>query len=306
MEGIIVNDIVKIYKNKGKEVHALDGVSLTAERSQITSIVGHNGAGKTTLLKILSTLVIPTSGTATVNGYDVVKEERKVRQSIGLVTVSDRLFYYRLTGIENLIFFGTLQGLSLSDAKRRALETLELVGLSEWKDTPYMKYSTGMQRRLALARAIMTDPPIILLDEPTLGLDPVSGRIFRENLQNLGKTVLMTSHYLKEVEDLSQRVVVFKRGKVVAMGTPEGLKDSIGKVYEGKVYEIPRGMERFVVKMDKGFAVMRLPEREMGSIEMYDVREVPPTMDDVYVFFVEEGIDVAREGRKRGGARWRE
>ncbi|BBG22991.1 putative ABC transporter ATP-binding protein [Sulfuracidifex tepidarius] len=306
MDGIIVSDIVKVYKAKGREIRALDGVSFRAEKGEITSIVGHNGAGKTTMLKILSTLVIPTSGTATVNGYDVVKDEKRVRENIGLVTVSDRLFYYRLTGMENLVFFGSLQGLSISEAKRRAKEVLDIVGLTEWRDTPYMKYSTGMQRRLALARAILTDPPVILLDEPTLGLDPVSARIFRENLQNLGKTVLMTSHYLKEVEDLSKNVIVFKRGKVVAKGDPEQLKSSIGKVYEGKVYDLPHGMEKFVVRMEKEYAVLRLPEREMGKVELYDLKEVTPTMDDVYVFFVEEGIDVAREGRKRGGARWRE
>jgi ABC-2 type transport system ATP-binding protein len=306
MSGIVVTDIVKIYSTRGKEVKALDGVSFEARKGEITSIVGHNGAGKTTMLKILSTLVIPTSGTATVNGYDVVKDEKKVRENIGLVTVSDRLFYYRLTGFDNLIFFGVLQGLSLSDAKRRANDVLELVDLYEWKNTQYMKYSTGMQRKLALARALLTDPPVILLDEPTLGLDPVSARVFRENLQKLKKTVLLTSHYLKEVEDLSKRVIVFKKGHVVASGEPQELKSSIGKVYEGKVYEVPSGMERYVVKIEGNYAVMRVPEREIHNVELYELREVTPTMDDVYVYFVEEGVDVTREGRKRGDARWRD
>ncbi|TRM80827.1 ABC transporter ATP-binding protein, partial [Sulfolobus sp. F3] len=229
---IEVVNISKIFKIRRKVIKALDDVTFKIEKKSIGALVGPNGAGKTTLIKILSTLLIPTTGDAIVNGYSVTREEKKVRESIGLVTVSERLFYYRLTALENLIFFASLQNLSLSDAKKRANELLELVGLSEWANIPYMKFSTGMQRKLALARALITDPPILLLDEPTLGLDPLSARMFRDLVRRISreKTVLLTSHYMKDIEELAEKIILLKKGKVLVEGTRETLKNYLGKV----------------------------------------------------------------------------
>jgi ABC-2 type transport system ATP-binding protein len=307
---ISVQKVSKTFKYKGREIRAIQEVSFDQPKGSVWALVGHNGAGKTTLIKILSTLIIPSSGEAYVNGYSVTKEEKKVRASIGLVTVSERLFYYRLTGLDNLIFFASLQGLSLSEARRRGREIMELLGLGNWVDVPYMKYSTGMQRRLALARALLTDPPVMFMDEPTLGLDPLSARVFRELIRQISrtKTILMTSHYLKEVEELASNIVVMKRGKVAAIGTPQELKRIVGKVVEVKVREIPPGMGKFVVSSDGRSVTLRLPASYVDGLRVEEEREVEPTLDDLYIYLIgeqEEGERVERV-RRGGGWTWRE
>ncbi len=296
-------ELTKVYSLKGRDVAALSSVTFSTGRG-ITAIVGHNGAGKTTLIKILSTLVIPTSGDALVEGYSVVKEERKVRELIGLVSVSERQFYYRLSALDNLVFFSALQGLSVGEARSRAKEVLEMLGLGEWENVQYMKFSTGMQRKLALARALVTDPPVLLFDEPTLGLDPISAREFRNLLKGLrGKTILFSSHYLKEVEELADKVVLLKKGRKVAEGTPDELKAKVGKVVEVKVKSVPREMERFLVVSHGEGNVLRLPEKEADRVKDFEeVRVVEPTLEDVYAYFVGEEQDSARMERVR--RRW--
>lgn len=286
----------------------MDNVSFKIENKSIGALVGPNGAGKTTLIKILSTLIIPSSGDALVNGYSVVKEEKKVRESIGLMTVSERLFYYRLTALENLIFFASLQNLSLSDARRRAMEMLELVGLSEWANLPYMKFSTGMQRKLALARALITDPPVLLLDEPTLGLDPLSARMFRDLVRRIGKekTILLTSHYMKDIEELSEKTILLKKGKVLVEGDRESLKSYIGKVCEVEVNEYPSSLGKYIIETGSNYYILRVPERELEELRDYRViKEEEPSLEDVYVYLIGDVEDSARfEAVKRGG-RWR-
>ncbi|AAY81105.1 ABC transporter [Sulfolobus acidocaldarius DSM 639] len=301
-------NISKSFKFKGRVINALDNVSFKIENKSIGALVGPNGAGKTTLIKILSTLIIPSSGDALVNGYSVVKEEKKVRESIGLMTVSERLFYYRLTALENLIFFASLQNLSLSDARRRAMEMLELVGLSEWANLPYMKFSTGMQRKLALARALITDPPVLLLDEPTLGLDPLSARMFRDLVRRIGKekTILLTSHYMKDIEELSEKTILLKKGKVLVEGDRESLKSYIGKVCEVEVNEYPSSLGKYIIETGSNYYILRVPERELEELRDYRViKEEEPSLEDVYVYLIGDVEDSARfEAVKRGG-RWR-
>ncbi|AHC51982.1 multidrug ABC transporter ATP-binding protein [Sulfolobus acidocaldarius SUSAZ] len=305
---IEVFNISKSFRFKGRIINALDNVSFKIENKSIGALVGPNGAGKTTLIKILSTLIIPSSGDALVNGYSVVKEEKKVRESIGLMTVSERLFYYRLTALENLIFFASLQNLSLSDARRRAIEMLELVGLSEWANLPYMKFSTGMQRKLALARALITDPPVLLLDEPTLGLDPLSARMFRDLVRRIGKekTILLTSHYMKDIEELSEKTVLLKKGRVLVEGDRESLKSYIGKVCEVEVNEYPSSLGKYIVETGSNYYILRVPERELEELRDYRViKEEEPSLEDVYVYLIGDVEDSARfEAVKRGG-RWR-
>ncbi|AGE71713.1 ABC transporter ATP-binding protein [Sulfolobus acidocaldarius] len=305
---IEVMNISKSFKFKGRVINALDNVSFKIENKSIGALVGPNGAGKTTLIKILSTLIIPSSGDALVNGYSVVKEEKKVRESIGLMTVSERLFYYRLTALENLIFFASLQNLSLSDARRRAMEMLELVGLSEWANLPYMKFSTGMQRKLALARALITDPPVLLLDEPTLGLDPLSARMFRDLVRRIGKekTILLTSHYMKDIEELSEKTILLKKGKVLVEGDRESLKSYIGKVCEVEVNEYPSSLGKYIIETGSNYYILRVPERELEELRDYRViKEEEPSLEDVYVYLIGDVEDSARfEAVKRGG-RWR-
>jgi ABC-2 type transport system ATP-binding protein len=303
---IDVIKLTKIYKLKNKEVTALSDVSFTLKKG-IGSLVGHNGAGKTTLIKILSTLVIPTSGDAFVEGYSVTREEKKVRELVGLVSVSERQFYYRLTAMENLLFFSSLQGLSISEARKRAKEVLEMLNLSEWANVQYMKFSTGMQRKLALARALITDPPVILLDEPTLGLDPLSAREFRNVIKNFkDKTILFSSHYLKEVEELADKIILIKRGKIISEGNAEELKSRLGKVVEVRVKEVPRGLERYVVSI-VGEPILRLPEKEIEKLKYFeDIKEVEPTLDDVYAYMVGDEEDSVRMEKVRRSWRIRE
>ncbi|BCU67489.1 multidrug ABC transporter ATP-binding protein [Sulfolobales archaeon HS-7] len=299
-------DVQKIYKIKGRTIEALKGITFSV-KGGVTSIVGPNGAGKTTLIKILSTLIIPTKGEAYVNGYSVISDEKKVRESIGLVTVSDRLFYFRLTGLENLIFYGILDGLSISEARERGKDLMEMVGLGDWINVPYMKYSTGMQRKLALARALLTDPPVILLDEPTLGLDPVSSRSFRETIRYLSrnKSILMTSHNMRDVEELSNNIMVISSGKIVTQGSPKELVNSLGTVMELRIKEVPKGYEKYVISSNEREYVVRVPKRIVGQVEGEIIKEEQATLEDFYV----HALDTINQPRweierGRGGRRW--
>ncbi|MCH4816085.1 MAG: ABC transporter ATP-binding protein [Saccharolobus sp.] len=303
-------DISKTFKIKDKVIKAVDDVSFEIERNTTGALVGPNGAGKTTVIKMLSTLIIPSSGDAIVNGYSITREEKKVRESIGLVTVSERLFYYRLTALENLVFFASLQNLSLYDARRRAREVLEIVGLSEWENIPYMKFSTGMQRKLALARALITDPPVLLLDEPTLGLDPLSARMFRDLVRRIGrdKTILLTSHYMKDIEELAEKIILLKKGKVIAEGNKENLKNYLGKVIEVEVNEYPLALGKYVVETSTNYYILRIPEKELDELKDYRViKEEEPSLEDVYIFLIGDVEDSVRlEAVRRGGwgGRW--
>lgn len=300
---IKVVNVSKVFSAKGKEVKALDGVSFELGKGKVGALVGHNGAGKTTLIKILSTLIIPDSGDAFINEYSVKKEEKQVRKNIGTMMVSERAFYYRLSGFENLVFFGIIQGLSIGDAKRRAKELLDLVGLSDWKDVQYMKYSTGMQRKLALARALILDPPVLLLDEPTLGMDVMSSRDFRNLIKLISreKTILFTSHNMKEVEDLGDKIILLKKGKILAEGTRDELLSRMGRVKLIVTKSVNKGFEKYVVGYEKGVFLLRVPEGE--NVEGEIVREEVPTLEDLFVYLVGEEIDYTKN--KSRGERWR-
>ena len=302
---IEVEHISKTFYIKSGEIKALDDVSFNIPSSGVGALVGHNGAGKTTLIKILSTLIIPDQGDARINGVSI-REEKKVRKNLGVMMVSERAFYFRLSGFDNLVFFGIIQGLSISEAKRRAKELLELVGLSSFSDVQYMKYSTGMQRKLALARALLLDPPVILLDEPTLGMDPVSSRDFRSLVKSLskeGKTILMTSHNMKEVEDLADKIVLLKRGKIVAQGTREEIVSSIGKIKVVLADTVPKGYEKYVSGFLHGRVLLRIPDKDVKIWgDVIGVEE--PTLEDAFVYFTDEEIDSTRNRRRGGFRRW--
>ncbi len=253
---IVTKDLTKIFKSglfQKTEFKAVDSVNLKVERGEFFGLLGPNGAGKTTLIKIISTLTIPTSGTALVNGYDIIKQERQVRNSIGLVGVGERIFYWRLTGMQNLLFFASLYNIPLKEAESRAEELLKMVGLYQFADTRYMNYSTGMQRKLAIVRALLTDAPILLLDEPSIGLDPISAKQVRDFLKNqvqrkMGKTILLTTHYMEEAEQLCERVGFMSRGKLVAVGSPSELKEKM-KQENAVVIKLENGGDWIVEKL---------------------------------------------------------
>ncbi len=205
-------------------IEALRGIDLEVRRGEIFGLLGPNGAGKTTLLKILACLVLPTEGRALVNGIDVTREDDKVKRSIGFVTSDERSFYWRLTGRENLHFFAHLYGLDGAGSRTRAGELLEEMDLSEIADQQFMSYSSGMKQRLAIARALLHDPPILCLDEPTRSLDPIGAKHVRRFVSGglnagRGKTILLATHNLQEAEEMCHRLAILDRGRILRQGT---------------------------------------------------------------------------------------
>jgi len=230
---------------KREPVVAVNAVDLEIPAGTVFGLLGPNGAGKTTLIKLLSTLVIPTSGSATVNGYDVRTQEREVRVSIGLGLGGERSFYWRLTGKQNLEFFGTMQGLTGKRLKKRVGEVLDRLELSDMQGVPFMEYSSGMKRKLDIARALLTDPPIFLFDELTSSIDPSAAVKIRELVQELkerGKTILLVTHNLAEAERLCDFISIMNHGKMIAVGDSASLR---GLVEDCKVRIRPdgRGLE---------------------------------------------------------------
>ncbi len=211
---------------------AVDGVDLSIQRGEVFGLLGPNGAGKSTTIRMLCTLLEPTSGTARVNGFDIVKQSKQVRQSLGTVLAGERSIYWKLTARENLEYFAALFHIPSEIAHRRVAELLERMELTNRANDLVEKYSTGMKQRVAIARALLAQPPILLLDEPTLGLDPQAARRVRElvkELQAEGHTILLTTHYMEEADQLSDRIGIIDQGKVIALGTPAELKRQIAQ-----------------------------------------------------------------------------
>lgn len=208
-------------------IRAVDAVDLDIAQGTVFGLIGPNGAGKTTLVRILSTLIIPTSGSAAINGFDISRQGRRVRESIGLAVGGERSFYWRLTGRQNLEFFSALQGLKGRHLRKRAGNLLESFDLVEAADKPFRFYSSGMKRKLDLARALLTDPPILLLDEPTTGIDPHAAVKIRQAIalfRQSGKTILLVTHNLAEAERLCDAIGVMDHGKLIAVGAVTALR----------------------------------------------------------------------------------
>jgi ABC-2 type transport system ATP-binding protein len=224
---ITIRNLVKQYDN----LTAVDNLSLDIRDNEVFGLLGQNGAGKTTIIHMLATLLKPTSGTASVNGYDIINEPAKVRASIGIVfqaPSSDDM----LTGYENLKLHSILYSVPRKIREKRILDVLELVGLTERKNDQVKKYSGGMRRRLEIARGILHKPKILFLDEPTLGLDPRSRESMWEYIQRLVQeekiTIILTTHYMEEADILCDRIGIIDRGKIIALDTPSKLKEIVG------------------------------------------------------------------------------
>ena len=211
-------------------VEALRDVSFEVETGEVFGLIGRNGAGKTTLTKIVATLVQPTTGSVSVHGHDSVSDDEHVRRQIGLSTAEERSFYWRLTSEQNLMFFARLHGLSDRVAKQRIKDVFAKLELDEVARRRFGELSTGNKQRLAVARALLANPPVLLLDEPTRSLDPLAAARLRELIQSLAQqdppvTILLTSHNLTEVETLCARVAIISRGRIRAIDTPRNLRD---------------------------------------------------------------------------------
>ena len=222
----------KFFRRKATNpVEALHDVSFDVREGEIFGLIGPNGAGKTTLTKIIATLVQPTSGSVVVRGSDSVRDEQAVRAQIGLATAEERSFYWRLTIEQNLTFFARLYGLSERASRARINELLTRLELEPLARRRFGELSTGNKQRVAVARAMLSSPPILLLDEPTRSLDPLAAARTRSLINSLARdagkpvTVLLTSHNLAEIEELCDRVAVISRGTIRALDTPEHLRD---------------------------------------------------------------------------------
>lgn len=206
---------------------AVDGISFDVKKGEILGLLGPNGAGKSTTLRMLSTLARPTKGTATIGGYDIVKDDTEVRKLIGIVS-EKMIMYNRLTAKENLWFFGSLFNLPKAVLTKRVDELLELVQLMQWKNKQVGTFSTGMRQRMNVVRALLNMPQVLFLDEPTLGLDPQSSVEIREFIKKLnrenGTTVVLTTHMMVDADLLCDRIAVVDHGKIVALDTSSNLK----------------------------------------------------------------------------------
>jgi ABC-2 type transport system ATP-binding protein len=252
---------------------AVDGVDLHIPQGEVFGLLGPNGAGKSTTIRMLCTLLEPTSGTARVNGFDLIKEPTQVRQSLGIVLAGERSIYWKLTGRENLEYFAALYHIPPLQARKRINELLERMELTERANELVEKYSTGMKQRIALSKALLARPPILLLDEPTLGLDPQAARRVRElivELKQEGHTILLTTHYMEEADQLSDRIGIIDQGTIIALDTPERLKKRIDQqeVVRMEISGWHTEMAEVIRSMPQ---VGNVLERNMGTDSLYEV-----------------------------------
>jgi daunorubicin resistance ABC transporter ATP-binding subunit len=293
-----------LTKRYGETV-ALGGIDLDVPAGSILGMLGPNGAGKTTAVRILTTLALPNEGRATVAGYDVVHQAALVRRNIG-VTAQDATVDEQLTGRQNLIMIGRLSGLSRADAKRRADELLENFDLADAGGRVLKGYSGGMRRRLDLAAGLVTQPPVLFLDEPTTGLDPTSRVRMWDIIRQLvasGVTLLLTTQYLDEADELADQIVVVDHGRVIANGTPADLKTKVGgarleitlhepddraalalrPLTDGDVHVSHDGRRlRAPVRSGTGLATAVVRTLDQAGITVDDVEVHQPSLDDVF------------------------
>jgi len=241
---IEISNLCKSYIRKGKEIKALDNISLNIKEGEFVGLLGPNGAGKTTLSKILSTLLLPTSGEAFIDGTSIF-EDKKIRSMVGSVfgETGGRSLYYRLSVKDNLLFYGTLYGIRKTEIKKRINSLLKYFDLAERKDTLVMKLSTGMKAKVLLIRALITFPKILLLDEPTLGFDAESSEKAKDLLlefnREFGTSVLLTSHNFSEIDDLTSRLILIDDGQMIQDCSPDLFKKSAGHQYVHIIFSLP-------------------------------------------------------------------
>jgi len=323
--------LVKTYVTSGKKgllrserrvVRALRGVSFKVRHGEVVGLLGPNGAGKTTTVKIVATLLIPDSGRVLVEGFDTVREAAQVRRRIGLMLSVEKGFYGKLTGRENLMYFGALYGMSGEALRRRVDEVLDLLGLKGMGagDRLFEEYSLGMKARLSLARALLRDPPVLLLDEPTLGLDPPTARRIRALVRGLahdeGKAILYTTHNMFEAELVCDRILLINKGRIVAEGTPQELKSRIPAMRvlavmvrggEGEAAAVARVVEEHagvtaeVKEVEPSLHEVRVRVRGRGEVigdlirsiaslgvDVVSLKVEEPTLEDVFIYFTTE------------------
>ena len=322
-KAIVAKNLCKVFKvTKGilrrtkTQVEAVKDVSLEVNFGELFGLVGPNGAGKTTTIKLLTTMLIPTSGTATVLGLDIEKDVTKIREKIGIVLGGERGLYTRVSAVDNLRYFADLYGVPVSIRDKRIKELLQFMGLWDRARDRVETYSKGMKQRLHLARGLINDPQLVFMDEPTIGLDPEIAKETRKMIKELvetGKTILLTTHYMFEADELCKRVAIIRKGEIVALDTPSGLKkyvkDASVVEVEGfgmtdkevaRFRELPEVLavsadlseNKQVLKIQtpKGSEIISEVQEILKNSRIYDLKIKEPTLEDAYLRLVEGSV----------------
>lgn len=317
-ETIQVVNLRREFDSKEGKVVALDNVSLTVKEGEVFGVLGPNGAGKSTLIRILSTLLLPTSGYAKVMGYDVASEPERVRSVINMASGAERAGYDFISVRRNLWFFSQLYGMPSKQANKKIDELSEMLGFSKYLDTKFYALSTGYRQRATIARAFINDPKVVFLDEPTIGLDVMTALVIRDFLvrqaREFGRTIVLASHNMLEVDAICDRVAIIDRGKILAINNPHSLKKSFGvpslvievtppplslknilavKGVKGATSTIDneRGISRINVVLDSedlSDDVLKAVRNEGGKI--LSTWKQPPTLEEVFVGLVGKGF----------------
>lgn len=324
---IQTENVSRVYKIRGgkksepKQLVALDDVNLQVQKGELFGLLGPNGAGKTTLIKILTTLLAPTAGKARVAGFDVVEQPDKVRSRINMVSGGESSGYGLLTVRENLWMFAQFYGLSSADANRRITQLLEIVGLSDRINAKSSDLSTGLRQKMNIVRGFLTDPDVLFLDEPTLGLDVGASREVRKFIRQWvdvdpTRTLLLTTHYMVEADELCDRVAIINRGRVLACDTPTNLKHHLqneaifklevsafnGKVNAAHLQSLP-GVTKVTHRPQDGYESLEfiLAEEPVlgsvinaltaGEVRLLNLQKCEPTLEDVFVYLVGHSME---------------
>ena len=324
VETINLTKIFKKEKKKnGQGLVAVDHVNISVSRGEFFGLLGPNGAGKTTIIKMLCTIILPTEGTAKVNSYDILKDPYGVRNSFGWFhgETGGRSLYWRLSAEDNLRFYASLQNVPKEIAKKRIDSLLEFFGLINERKNLVKDFSTGMKVRVMLARAFLHNPPILFMDEPTIGLDTLSSvetrRLLKSLNKDLGKTIILTSHNMFEVEQLCERVAIMRKGRIIADDSPSRLRGilrevktievelrigiNLQKILESlnslrtvrKVTEVKTGVSSITLRLqvdDENEAISAVARKIMESkAEILAIRQAEPTLEDIFVKLTSKG-----------------
>lgn len=304
----------KNLTKKFKDLVAVDNLNISIKEGEIFGLLGPNGAGKTTTVSMLTTLLIPSSGTAKVNGFDIEKNPKKVRESIGLV-FQDTIIDKDLTGYDNLDLYSRLYKIPKNERKNRIKKLAKLVQLEDRLKEIVETYSGGMKRQLEIIRGLLHYPKVLFLDEPTLGLDPKARRdiwnYIKEMNKEKGTTIFLTTHYMEEADELCDRIAIMNKGKIVVIGTPQKLKDSLGgDIIEVKINKSANGLieklkkvkfikdakatnktlkitlEHGETKIEDVIQTIKKQGYNISSIELHK-----PTLEDVFLYYTGEEFE---------------